>query len=102
MKNIQTPIADTKTNEINNVTFFRHSCESRNPDAVPAKAGNYKGNRFPFTWETLDSRLRGNDSVWRIIDWIARTSRAMTVNYKMLSFRLVRNHSYGRTPDKQE
>jgi len=33
----------------------RHSRESGNPDAVPAKAGNHKGNRFPFTWETLDS-----------------------------------------------
>ena len=32
----------TNANAINNVTLSRHSCESRNPDIVPAKAGNQR------------------------------------------------------------
>jgi len=38
-----------------NSVGFRHSCESRNPDVVFAKAGNNKGIGFPFLRETLDS-----------------------------------------------
>jgi len=55
IKRFEKAIKVINTNEINNVTFFRHSCESRNPDAVPAKAGNQI--------KELDSRLRGNDTI---------------------------------------
>ena len=37
-----------KMQNVNCKMFFCHSCESRNPDAVPAKAGNYKELDFRF------------------------------------------------------